>query len=213
MYPEYIGVLLSEVAGIRHRPAQPAKALELARAFETRGGFRVLEPSPFSDSNALAVLPGTAARYKLRSIGDLDRVPGGATIAAPPEFRTRVEGLVGLQQSYGLKSVRVRALPIGAQYETLDKGAVDAAAVFTTDGQLAQRHYVLLRDPRRLFAYQQVAPIVSATMAARYGDRFVKAVDEVTRRLTVVAMRRMNAAVDLEGRTPADVARGFLAGA
>jgi osmoprotectant transport system substrate-binding protein len=55
--------------------------------------------TPFSDSNALAVTPETAERYGLRSIGDLAKIPGGAQIAAPPEFRTRFEGLVGLNRS------------------------------------------------------------------------------------------------------------------
>ena len=211
MYPEYVGVLLSEVAGIRDRPADPDEALEMARAYERRNGFRVLNASPFSDSNALAVLPERAERLGLRTIADLGGVPGGATIAAPPEFRTRVEGLVGLQEAYGLKGVRMRAVPIGAQYGALEGRQVDAAAVFTTDGQLAEREYVLLRDPAGVFADQHVAPVVSAQIVNREGAKFTDAVDAVTARLTVEAMRRMNAEVDIGGRSPATVARGFLA--
>src|SRR3954470_13753752 len=137
MYPEYVGVLLSEIANERMRPRTAAAAYRAAKAFEERRGFTLLEPTPFTDSNALAVRPVTARRDRIRSIADLDRVAGGATIAAPPEFRTRFEGLVGLESLYGLKRVRVRPLPIGRQYDALQNGSVDAAAVFTTDGQLA----------------------------------------------------------------------------
>lgn len=212
MYPEYIGVLLSEVARVRDRPRDPAAALKMASDFERLRGFRVLAASPFSDSNAVAVLPAFAGRYRLQRIGDLARVPGGATVAAPPEFRTRVEGLVGLQDEYGLRNLKVEATPIGGQYAALDREKVDAAAVFTTDGQLSEKPYVVLRDPKRLFALQHLAPIVSAQIVRKYGRRFTDAVDRVTRSLTTRAMRRMNADVDLRGQTPAAVARRFLSG-
>ncbi len=101
--------------------------------------------TPFSDANALAVTSATARRDGLLRIGDLERIPGGVEVGAPSEFRARYEGLLGLQRVYRLDDVAVRALRIGAQYEALDSGQVDAAAVFTTDGRLAQRSYSTIR--------------------------------------------------------------------
>src|SRR4051795_5053900 len=150
MYPEYTGVLLSEIAGMRERPRSPQAAFRQAKAFEEKRGFTLLSMTPFSDSNALAVAPKTAKQFHLRTIKDLSRMPG-VTIGAPPEFRSRFEGLVGLRQLYGLNSVRVKPFKIGAQYAALDSGAVDVAAVFTTDGQLMRGRYVLLADQRGLF--------------------------------------------------------------
>src|SRR3954449_1606598 len=51
MYPEYIGVLLSEVANVRARPASPAAAYKRAQAFERANGFMLLGMTPFSDAN------------------------------------------------------------------------------------------------------------------------------------------------------------------
>ena len=210
MYPEYVGVLLSEIANERMRPRTPAAAYRAAKTFEERRGFTLLEPTPFTDSNALAVRPVTARRDRVRSIDDLGRVPGGATIAAPPEFRTRFEGLVGLESDYGLKGVRVRPLPIGRQYDALDNGSVDAAAVFTTDGQLAGKDYRVLDDPRGLFAAQHVAPVISRRALRRGGPELSAAIDAVSRKLTTRAMREMNAAVQLRKQRPAAVAGAFL---
>src|SRR3954452_9250628 len=53
MYPEYVGVLLSEVAGVLKRPANPSAAYKQAQAFETKTGFTLLGMTPFSDANAL----------------------------------------------------------------------------------------------------------------------------------------------------------------
>jgi len=209
MYPEYVGVLLSEVAGVRRRPASPAAAYSAAQAFERKNGFMLLGMTPFSDANALAVTPAYARRHRLRSIADLAKVPGGIRIGAPPEFRTRFEGLVGLDQRYGLRAT-ARPFAIGRQYAALDSGAVDAATVFTTDGQLAGGKYVVLDDPRGVFGTQHVAPIISRAALRSHGPRVQAVLDAVSDKLTASAMRRMNAAVQLQGRASAEVANEFL---
>jgi osmoprotectant transport system substrate-binding protein len=212
MYPEYVGVLLSEVANVRSRPKSPEAAYRLARRFEARRGFAMLAPSPFSDQNALAVTPAYARRHHVRGIDDLRRVPGTVRIGAPPEFQTRFEGLVGLAQLYGLHNATARPMAIGSQYAALDKGRVDVAAVFTTDGQLADGRYVILRDPRGVFGTQHLAPIISRTALRRYGPRLRTVIDTVSKRLTATAMRRMNAQVQIDRRATAEVAGDFLRG-
>jgi osmoprotectant transport system substrate-binding protein len=209
MYPEYTGVMLSELAGVSERPETAEATYEAARDFQTERGYALLAMTPFSDSNALAVTPATAERYGLRTIADLANIPGGARIAAPPEFRTRFEGLVGLRRRYGLRDARVDALPIGKQYDALDRNAVHAAAVFTTDGMLQKGDYVVLRDPRGVFSFQNVAPVVRKSVLDRT-PALARAVDAVSAKLTTSAMRAMNAQVDLEGERPAAVAKEFL---
>jgi osmoprotectant transport system substrate-binding protein len=210
MYPEYVGVLLSEVAQVRTRPKSPRAAYAAAQAFEARKGFMLLGMTPFSDANALAVTPAYAERHHVRGIADLRRVSGTVRIGAPPEFQTRFEGLIGLAQRYGLRNAKAQAIAIGRQYAALDSGRVDVAAVFTTDGQLAGGRYVLLDDPRGVFGTQHVAPIISRAALRTHGPRLQAVIDAVSRRLTASAMRRMNAEVQLQGRSSAAVADRFL---
>jgi osmoprotectant transport system substrate-binding protein len=209
MYPEYTGVILSELANNHVRPKSAHAAYQMAKAFQQARGFTLLGMTPFSDQNALAVTPQYARRHKLRSIADIRRLPGEVLVGAPPEFRTRFEGITGLKQLYGLRNVRVKALKIGEQYPALDRGNVDMANVFTTDGQLVGSRYVLLRDPHALFAFQNVAPVIRADIARRY-PKLVAVIDSVSAKLTTEAMRRMNAATVQKGQSPAAVARGFL---
>ncbi len=208
MYPEYTGVLLSEIAGVSERPPSAEATFAAAQKFERTRGYDLLKMTPFSNSNALAVTHKTAMKYGLRTIGDLAKVPGGATIAAPPEFRTRFEGLVGLRDRYMLRA-KVVAMPIGQQYRALDQGRVDAAAVFATDGMLEDEEYTILRDPRNLFSFQNVTPVVRTSVLKRTPE-LTKAVDPVSAKLTTDAMRQMNAQVDIDGMEPAEVAKQFL---
>ncbi len=210
VYPEYVGVLLSEIANRRERPPSPAAAYRAAKAFEERRGFTLLSMTPFSNSNALAVKRSFARRHGLRTIADLGGLPGTVEIGAAPEFRTRFEGLVGLTDRYGLDNLEVKPLAIGKQYAALEEGEVDIATVFTTDGQLAERSYVLLEDSRGLFASQRVAPVISRRVLRAHGGRLTATIDAVSRRLTTGAMREMNAAVDEDGQSPSSVADAFL---
>ena len=210
MYPEYVGVLLSEVADVTMRPSSPDAAYRLAKAFEERNGFTMLAQTPFSDSNALAVKPSYAKRTGVRSIDDLKRASPRPRIGAPKEFQARFEGLVGLRRVYGIRKPRYRVLDFGERYAALDSGRVDVTVVLTTERQLSSRRYVILRDPRRLFASGHVAPVISRRALQAHGPRFRQIVDAVSAKLTTDAMRAMNGAVDIDQRAPGDVAAEFL---
>jgi osmoprotectant transport system substrate-binding protein len=209
MYPEYTGVLLSEIAGDRHRPKTPAESYARAKAFEEKRGFTLLDRTPFSDSNAIAVLPSYARKHGLQTMDDLKKVKG-FRLGALPEFQTRFEGSVGLASVYGIKDFRFVPMQFPARYPSLDKHKVDALAVFTTEGQLSANTYKVLADPRNLFAFQNLAPVIRSDLARKYGDRLTGPLNALSKRLTTDAMRRMNAAVDLKGEKPADVAARFI---
>lgn len=210
MYPEYVGVLLSEVADVTSRPSSAAAAYELAKAFEQKAGLTMLAQTPFSNPNALAVKPEFAERHGVSTIADLGRLKGKVKIGALPEFRTRHEGLEGLRDVYGLRDLRVVPVESDGRYAALDSGAVDVASVFRTEGQLAGDRYVVLDDPKGLFASGHVAPIIRDQVLEAHGPELRAAIDAVSKILTTPVMRRMNAAVDLDGRKPAEVAAEFL---
>jgi osmoprotectant transport system substrate-binding protein len=209
MYPEYTGVLLSEIAGDTRRPRTAGETYTRAKAFEEKRGFTLLEATPFSDSNALAVLPAFARKHGLGAISDLKKV-SRMRLGALPEFQTRFEGSVGLASVYGLKGFRFVPMQFPARYPSLDDGKVDVLAVFTTEGQLSASRYTVLEDPRNLFAFQNLAPVIRRDLVRKYGKRLSGPLDALSQRLTTDAMRRMNAAVDLRGEKPAAVAARFI---
>ena len=210
MYPEYLYVLNSNVVHSHsgHRSAQAA--YEAAQAFERKNGFSLLEQTPFSDANALGVKPAYAKRHRLRTIADLRRVKGTVKVGALAEFATRFEGIDGLEEVYGLHHLRTVPVESGGRYAALDSGRVEVASVFTTESQLVGDKYVVLADPRGLFASGHVAPIVSRTALNAHGAGLPTTLNAVSRALTTTVMRKMNAAVDVNHDKPAAVATTFL---
>ncbi len=120
-YPEYTGTILSTLAHQTSRPASANEAYERAASFERAHGATLLAMAPAQDTDVLATKPAYAARHRLHSLADLTRLGSSVTLAAPPEFRTRFNGLVGLRQVYGLGTVRFVPVKIGTQYRALER--------------------------------------------------------------------------------------------
>jgi len=210
-YPEYTGTIVA-VLGHDSRPLTNARqAFARAAAYERRHGAALLAMAPAEDTDVLVTTPTYAASHHLSSVGDLGKLSSSPTLAAAPEFRTRLAGLLGLEQVYGVHNLHFLPVKIGTQYETLRKGQADVVAVFTTDGELSQGGYKLLRDPKKIFGFQNVTFAVRRDTLEREGPAFADTIDMVSAKLSTQALRLMNAAVELDQQRPGPVARQFLA--
>lgn len=210
LYPEYTGVITTVLAKLSDQPTSAQDTYDKAKAFEAKRGYALLARTPFFDADGLAVKPAYAKKYGLVDVGDLKKVPGKFRFGAPPENRTRYQGVVGMKQAYGLNNIDFKPLTIGLQYKALDTGKIDVAAVFTTDAQLAGGKLTVLKDSKGIFGYQNVAPVVSKKVLAAQGPAFAATLNAVSAKLTNEAMQSMNGAVDLDKQKPAEVAKKFL---
>jgi osmoprotectant transport system substrate-binding protein len=209
MYPDYVGTILSVVAGRDNPPASAQGTYAAAKQFEESRGLTLLDPTPFFNSNAVAVLPDYAQQHGLKRVSDLAKV-GRFSYADTPENLHRLQGVKGLRDVYGLSKLSFKPLAIGLQYKALTRGDVDTADVFTTDAQLTRTQLALLEDDKHIFGFQNVAPVVSRKVLAAEGPAFAQTINAVSAKLTNDAMRAMNAAVDIDKKEPKDVAGAFL---
>jgi osmoprotectant transport system substrate-binding protein len=210
MYPDYVGTILSVVAGKNNPPASAKATYQAAKRFEESRDLTLLEPTPFFDSNAVAVLPSYAQQHGLETVSDLAKV-GSFTYADTPENLHRLQGVAGLRRVYKLDKLKFKPLSIGLQYTALKRGDVQTADVFTTDAQLTRTKLKLLTDDKHIFGFQNVAPVVSQKVLAEQGPAFAQTINAVSAKLTNEAMRAMNAAVDIDKKEPKEVAGAFLA--
>jgi osmoprotectant transport system substrate-binding protein len=209
-YPEYTGVSLSVVAKNDKLTESPEETQQLVKEFYEGRGQVVSEATPFQDTDAIATTKEFASENGLTTVEDLKKLDS-FTIGARPEFKSRFNGLKGMEQVYGIKNAKFKQLALGLQYPSLDKGDVDSANVFSTDAQLASGKYTVLEDPKGVFGFQNVYFVINKDKyEALGGQEFMDVINEVNALLTEEAMTSMNAAVDLDKKKPADVAQAFL---
>jgi osmoprotectant transport system substrate-binding protein len=209
MYPEYTGTLLTAIAGDNKPPSSAQQTYALAQKFVQKHGFTLLAQTPFYDADGLAATKAYAAAHGLKTIADLKKL-GKVSYGAPAENRTRFDGLVGLRSVYGLNDLQFVPLAEGLNYKALDSGQVKIATIFTTDPQLQSGKYTVLADTKKLFGFQNVAPIVKQSLLSQEGPAFVQTINRVSALLTLPAIIRMNAAVQLDQQSPSAVAHTFL---
>jgi osmoprotectant transport system substrate-binding protein len=210
MYPEYLGYWAYDIAHHRGAFRTAKQAFIASQRYAGEHGLTLLDPTPFSDTPAIAVTDAYAEQNGLHSIGDLRLVASSVTMGGPPQFKTSNPGLPVIERMYGFTPGAYTSLDIGAQYQELDNGTIQAADVNTTDGQLAGGEYAVLRDPRNVFGWGQAVPVVSTKVLDEMGPDFAQTINKVDSLLTLANIRWLNAGVDVAHENQASVAREFL---
>ena len=210
VYPEYLNTFNTVIAGYHHGFGTLLDAYDGAQHYALGHGMELLAPTPFADTNGLAVTVAYAAANRARTIGDLNRLTAGLTVGGPAQFQNTSPGLQDLNIAYGFVPIAYTSMAVGDQYAALNNGTIQAAVVNTTDGQLATGNYVVMRDPRRVFGWGNVVPVVSAKAAAAEGSAFTDTIQRIDDKLTTPVIRQLNYAVSIAGQDPAAVAREFL---
>jgi len=210
LYPEYTGTILSVLADDTANPPTATAAYNESKSFLAKHGYALLAMTPFSDSDVVVTKVAYAKAHGLTSVADLAKLGKAVKLAAEPEYATRYSGLIGLKKVYGVVPTFVPLATSALVYQAINSGQVQAGDVFTTDPQLKSGDYTLLADPKGIFGYQNVAPIVSDKVLAAEGPQFASTLNAVSALLTLPAIQKMNAAVILDKQSAASVAEEFL---
>ncbi|MFF9152830.1 ABC transporter substrate-binding protein [Streptomyces sp. NPDC014846] len=208
--PEYNGALLAYL----DPKATPKTADATTTAIEAKldSKLTLLKPSAAQNKDSVTVNAATAKKYHLTeksSIADLKDVAKDLVIGGSPEFQTRQQGLVGLKSVYGLQFKSFKALDAGGPLTqaALKKDAVQAADLFTTDPTIAKEKFVVLQDPKNLFGFENVQPLVYKGALNQKG---ADALDAVSAKLDTATLLDLDTQVQTENKDPLDVAKAWL---
>jgi osmoprotectant transport system substrate-binding protein len=210
MYPEYLNVLNSSIAHSHRGHVSAQAAYDSAQQYVSAHGLELLNMTPFSDTFGIAVTQAYGAGHRLHGLGDLRRVAPSLTIGGEAQLQQAPVGLPRLESAYGVKPASFKAIAAGDQYGDLNTGTVGAAYVPTTDGELATGDYRVLGDPKRIFGFGNVVPVVSQSALGAEGPAFTVTIDRVNALLTTQTMRQLNLLASIGGQSPGDVATQFL---
>ena len=211
-YPEYTGTALLAFFGVKANeiPKDPATAFEDAKAGFADEGLVAYEPTPFTSSNEVALTKEKAEELGVTAISDLSDKAQDLTLYGSPECRQRTDCLLGLQEVYGLDFKKFVPVAIDLRHEVLTSGKADLSIVFTTDPQIQREEFVLLEDDKGMFPPYNSTLVVRQELADEAGAELEDVVTKVQEGLTDEVMQELNARVDLDKKTPEQVAGEYL---
>ena len=103
----------------------------------------------------------------------------------------------------------VRPLGQAVKYQALASGGVDVIDGYSTDGFIAKYDLVVLRDDKRFFPPYEAAAVVSARLQ-RENPGAIAALSELSGRIDVASMRKLNARLEVNQEPVEKIARSEL---
>ena len=203
--PEYTGSLLTFLKGKSDSNDPDAVYAALQKTLPP--DFVVLNKSTAEDKNSMVVTKDTAAKYSLKSIADLTAKQSEITVAAPPEFQSREQGLVGLKSQYGFTPANFLPLKGAAVVNALLNNQAQAANIFSTDPSISTNGFVTLEDPKLLFGSDNVVPLMRKD---KVNDTITAALNAVSAKIDTATLTDLVKQVDVDKKDASAVAKDFL---
>jgi len=143
------------------------------------------------------------------STGSTATVATKLLLGGPPEFKTRPDGVPGLEKNYGVVFAGYKVLDTGGPVTVgaLKNGQVDAADLFTTDPAIAANGFVILEDPKSNFAAQNVLPLINKAKAT---DGVQKVLNGISAKLDTPGLGAILTKVQNDKQDPDAVAKQWL---
>ena len=209
-YPGYAATDLESINKAKGEANGDAQATtDKLNTYLSTIGAKALTPSPALDANAFAVTKATAAKYSLTKLSDLASVASQLTLGGPSECATRPFCQPGLEKTYGAKFKSFKALDADGPLTraALTGGQIDVGLVFSSDGDLDSRGYVVLQDDKHLEAADNIVPIVRTKVL---NSEITTLFNSISAALNTNDLRAMNKSADVDKQDPGDLAAAWL---
>jgi len=176
---------------------------------------RLLAKMGHENTYAVGVPQALADKYNLKTISDLADVAGELVFGAEHEFFSE-EGSMKFSpfsEFYGLEFKEAKAIEMALKYSAVESGNVDVTIVYSTDGLNKKAKLVVLEDDRSFFPEYNCALLVREDIFERFKDEAPN-LEEILNQLggifTNEIMTDLTYEVDVDGRTPQEVAKDYL---
>lgn len=208
LVPEYNGALLAYLTKGESDVTNPEETTKQLRD-ALPSSLVALEASNAQDKDALAVTPETAEKYDLQKTSDLAGVADELIVGGPPEMETRPDGLPGLKRVYGIEFAEFKPLDAGGPLtvEALANGDIDVGRVFSSQGVIDQRGWVVLADDKELSPAQNIVPIIRKQ---NNSGKIEDALNKLSATLTTEDLKKLNKRVEVDKEDPEVVAKDYL---
>lgn len=209
LYIEYSGTAYSDI--LKHPPISDMKQVYETAKQDLKESYNIetLKQMNFNNTYVMAVTQETAKKYNLETISDFARVAGNMTSGTTFEFKSREDGLPGIESAYGFKMGNSKALDSSPRYTALQNKEVDVIDAFATDGLLKKFGLKTLKDDKEFFPPYYAIPLVRSQTLEKYPE-ITKILEELGSVLTDEVMMELNYKVDELQESPEQVAKDFL---
>ena len=208
---EYTGTLLTFEGGTSSTDTDQTHS-DLIEVMEPQG-ITVLDYAPAQDKNGFVVTRATADEFGFEKVSDLASENGNLVLGGPPECPERPLCLQGLTDVYGLEFASFQPLDVGGPLTVaaLEGGEIEVGLLFTSDGVIAAKGFVLLEDDQNLQPAENIVPIIRTEVLDQYDDALSDLLNDVASKITTAELSELNKRFGIDAEDADTLAREWLA--
>lgn len=213
LYWEYTGTSLVIFNKVTQR-LSPQDVYQKVRELDGKKGLVWLAPSKVNSTYAVVVRPDNPKTDGMKTISDLAagyKTGNALAMGMTAEFPKRLDGLIGLQKTYGFEAGRanVRPMQLNLAYNALANGDLDTVVAQATDGQIVALNLRMLADDAGFFPNYAMTPVIrQKVLDAHPGLKAV--LESISMKLDDATMQRLNSEVDVRRKPIEAVAKSYL---
>jgi osmoprotectant transport system permease protein len=209
MYPEYTGTAWLFV--LKNPQINNADSLfsALKTAYSEKFGLTWACRMGFNNTFTLALPESIAQQENIKTFFDLASKSNRFTFGAEFDFFEREDGFAGLSTVYPFHFKNKVELDVNLKFQALENHTVDVINAFSTDSRIRQMNLRVLHDDKNYFPAYQAGIVVRNETLQHYPE-----LADLFNRLNGIiddeAMLKLNYEVEIEKKTPEEVATSFL---
>lgn len=209
IYPEYTGTALMTILG-QPMVTDPQEVYDTVKdMYASEYNLAVLDMSPASDGNSLAIRADVSEEYGIRTISDLQTNADKVRFGSTSDFYEREDGMLGLEKVYGeFDFASENSFDNSLKYQVMESDEVDCVPAYTTDAQLSSGEFVLLEDDKGLWPPYNVIPVARQEIIDEYPEA-AEVINEISAQIDTDTLTKLNAKVDIDKEEYDDVAADF----
>jgi osmoprotectant transport system substrate-binding protein len=195
----------------------PEAMYQRVKELDAPRGLVWLDASPLNDTYAIGLPSQFVQATGIKTVSQLSSYlktnPDAKHLVfgMDAEFANRPDGLKPLLETYDMhfKRSQMKQMDPGLVYTALHTNQLKIGLVYTTDGRVKGFGVVPLEDDKHFFPPYNATPVVRKEVLER-NPKLAEQLNALSAALNNDVMQDMNKAVDLDGKSPHDVAEAFL---
>ncbi|MBB6635246.1 glycine betaine ABC transporter substrate-binding protein [Cohnella thailandensis] len=208
----YSGEIFNDYFDIEDTKDRAQVLKQAQEGFDKNYGFKWYDSYGFENTYALAVRKDVAEANQLQSVSDLGKVAKDMKVGVDTTWLEREnDGYGAFTDHYGFSFSKTYPMEISLVYKAAADKEVDVVLAYTTDAGLKQYDLQTLTDDKQFFPPYDASPVLRNDTLEKYPE-----LDEVipllVGKIDAATMTALNYEVDVNKRTPEDVAVEFLKG-
>jgi len=209
IYPEYTGTAWLFVLKKPQINQPDSLYLALKNAYSEQYNLDWIGRLGFNNTFTLALPEDIAQRENITTFTELTSKSNQFTFGAEFDFFEREDGFKGLAKVYPFNFKSNVELDVNLKFQALENHTVDVINAFSTDSRIRQMNLRVLKDDRLFFPAYQAGIVIRSETQQKFPE-LTGLLEQLEGLIDDETMLQLNYEVEIEKKSPDEVARNFL---